>query len=464
MLQRKERGSALLLVVVLVFVIVTLIAAYVGQSVSAARGTSAAEARLQARTAAWSGLNRSLVELDDSCSASQICSHVAAGAPNPCYGNIDGETDDPVVFDLVKNPKGVKQRNLASDQDLFSLDQGTNNPDGWIDFRDETAAAPGIALSRRMSAGTYTVRSRSEGELVTDEGSPSFYPAYRLRAYGTAGGEVAGLEAVVLRQTTRPFQFAAFGTASVTGNGSIVTDSWNSNVTARYTSATPGSQGNLGSNGAVSLQGGSGSVAGTVQSYANQPVPPADVPPPPTGAYSANNVRQTTTFTQSQVVIGTLGLAGSDVVTFVPPPGGIQEVWITGQASVGGNAQIVIQQPAPPAPTGTLRIYLTGPGPYKLAGNGIANDDPRSVPMNLEIESALAVPIAISGGADLTGVIYAPQASLDLSGTAQLMGGVVAQTVTLNAGSFHFDEALPKMVFRTKPIYRIVTLVDVAAR
>jgi len=124
--------------------------------------------------------------------------------------------------------------------------------------------------------------------------------------------------------------------------------------------------------------------------------------------------------------------------------------------------------PAPwspaPAATGTVRFYLTGPGPYKFSGNGIANDDPRAVPLGFQIESATSVPIAISGGADFTGVIYAPKAEVNLSGTAEVMGGVVGATVTLNSGTFHFDEALPKVVFRTRPIYRIATLIEVAAR
>src|SRR4051794_33185634 len=121
MLRTRERGSALLVVVVVIFVIVALTAAYVGQSGSVARGTSSSEARLDARTTAWSGLNRALVELDDSSAASAICSHVAAGSAAACFGNIDGQVDDPAVFDLATNPKGVKQRNLAADLDLFSI-------------------------------------------------------------------------------------------------------------------------------------------------------------------------------------------------------------------------------------------------------------------------------------------------------------------------------------------------------
>ncbi len=465
MRRESDRGTALIVVVVVVLVLVTLMAAYVGQSVTHARGTSVSEGRFEARAAAMSGLNRALLELDDSCSASQICSHVAAGATAPCYGNVDGETSEPLVYQLPARPSGVKQRNLSSDLDLLSLDAGVTGSDGWIDFRDQTVSAPGVAIAKRVHAGAYTVRARAEGALVTDEGSPPFHAVYRVRAYGTARREVAGLEAVVVRQTTRPFQFAAFGDATVVGNGSIVTDSWDSRVSTRYeTAAVHGSKGDLGSNGPVELSGGSGSVAGTVTPQANKPVPDADVPPPPTGAYWAGDVRRTETFSQSQVVIDKMSLAGADLITFAPPPGGVQEVWITKEVSVTGGAQIVIQQPAAPAAPGTVKIYLTGDGPYKFSGNGIANGDARSVPMNLQVISAKAVPIAISGGAHFTGVVYAPKATLDLSGTAQLMGGVVASRVDLNAGTFHFDEALPKMVFRTKPIYRITTLVDLPAR
>jgi Tfp pilus assembly protein PilX len=460
-----ERGTALIVVVVVVLVLVTLMAAYVGQSVSLARGTSATEGRFEARHAALSGLNRALLELDDSCAASQICSHVAAGSTTACFGNVDGTTAVPTVYQYPANPAGVKQRNLPADLDMFSLDAGRSGSDGWIDFRDQTSVTPGVAIARRMQAGAYTVRSRAEGVLVTDEGTPPFYAVYRLRAYGTARREVTGVEAVVVRQTTRPFQFAAFGDATVVGNGSIMTDSWDSRVTTRYDRAVvKGTKGDLGSNGTVDLSGASAAIAGSITSHANKPVPDADVPPPPSGAYWAGDIRRTETFAQSQVVIDKMTLAGSDRITFAPPSGGIQEVWVTKEVSVTGGAQIVIQQPSPPAVPGTVKFYLTGDGPYKFSGNGIANGDERSAPINLQIMSAKAVSIAISGGAHYTGVVYAPEATLDLSGTAQLMGGVVAGRVTLNSGSFHFDEALPKMVFRTRPIYRITTLVDLPAR
>jgi hypothetical protein len=461
----RRRGSALLIVVVVTFMVFALAAAYVSTSVTVSRGTSSSEARLQARTVAWSGLNRALLELDESCSAGAVCSHVAAGDATPCFGNVDGQVDVPGIFDLATNPKGVKNLGLASFQDALDLDHATSTPDGWIDFRDQTLARPGIAVSRRVGGGTYSVRVRPEGALVTDAGPPFFHAAFRIRAYGTAQGESAGLEALVVRETQRPFQFAAFGNATVVGNGSIVTDSWNSNASPRYELApTHGTKGDLGSNGSVALSGGSGSVMGTLTPNAGRTVPDADVPPVPADAYSAGFVNRSRTFTDARVAMSRVNLTGSDVLTFAPPPGGLQEVWITDEASITGGGQIVIQQPPSPALPGTVRIYLSGDGPYKFAGNGIANQDPRSVPMNLQIVSAKPVSLAISGGANLTAVVYAPKASVDLSGTAQLMGGVVGSRVDLNSGTFHFDEALPQMTFRTKPIYRIATLIDVAAR
>ncbi len=461
MLRRRAGGSALLIVVVITFMVVALSAAYVSTSVTASRGVSAAEARFQARAVAWSGLNRAIVELDESCSAAAACSHSIGGVAPACFGNVDGQVDVPSVFDVVLNPKGVKNR--SADADLLDLDHAMAVPDGWIDFRDQTLTRPGIAVARRLGSGVYSVRTRTEGALVTDSGLPYFYAAYRIRAYGSAFGETAGLEALLVRETQRPFRFAVFGNALVTGNGSIYTDSWNSEVSARYeTSPTIGAKGDLGSNGTVDLSGGSGAVNGTIMENAGRSVPDADVPPPPPDAYNSIDIHTSRTLTDPRIVVGDIKLAGGNVLAFVPPPGGLQEVWVTSDADTTGSGVIAVDQPAPPAAPGTVRIYLTGPGPYKFAGNGIANPDPNSRPMNLQIISNVATTIVV--GANFTGVIYAPRANVDLSGTVDLMGGVVAAQVTLNAGNFHFDESLPKMTFRTKPIYRIGALVDLPAR
>lgn len=462
----RARGSALLVVLVVVFLTVTLAALYVATSVNVSRGASAAEARLAARTAAWSGLNRALLELDDSCSAAGICSHSAATPTEPsCFGNCDGEVGQPGIYSLATNPRGVRNRNRPVDLDELDLDKARLASDGWRDFRDQTMARPGTAVSRTAGNGVWSVRTKAEGGLVTTEGLPYFYAAFRVRAYGTARGETAGLEALVVRETSRPFRYAAFGNATVQGNGSIVTDSWDSRVTTRYENApVKGRKGDLGSNGRVSLSGGSGQVSGTITENAEKPVPPADIPSVPSDAYPAGVVRKSETFTQPRVAISKVFLAGSDVLTFAPPSGGVQEIWITDEATITGGGQVVIQQPPAPQAPGTVKLYLNGPGPYKLSGNGVANGGPTATPITLQIISNQAIDIAISGGAHYTGVIYAPNARVDLSGTVDLMGGVVAGTVTLNSGNFHYDEALPEMVFRTRPVYRIATLLELAGR
>lgn len=409
--RRRERGSALVVVVVVILVTITLTAAYVGTSVAVARGTGAAEARCQARLAALSGLHRALVELDDSCAAAAVCSHVAAGGPSPCFGNVDGHVEVLAVHDPVATPRGVRNRFLATDRDWLDLDRAATGPDGWIDFRDQTPSQPAVALSGRIGSGFYTVRTRPEGAPVTGDGTPSFSAAYRVRAYGTASSEVTGVEALVLRETTRPFQ---------------------------------------------------GAVA--IASQAPRPVPGADVPPPAPDAYPAGDVTNAQAFVQPRVAIGALALGSGDAVTFAPPPGGLQEVWLQA-AHVTAGARVVVRQPSSPSACGVLRIYLAGPGPFRFSGNGISNDDPRSAPWNLQLVSDRPASIVLSGGS-FTGVVYAPEAALDLSGTGEgaSVGAVVAASVTLGPGSLRFDGTLASRAFRTRPIYRIATLVDVVAR
>lgn len=184
-------GNALAAAIVTALGLLVAAGIAVSASLRDSHDATAADARLAARTVAWSGLNRALVELE--ASVSGVCSHAAAGDARSCFGNVDGQVDVPSVFDLATNPRGVKNRNLPGERDALDLDGAGIGSDGWIDFRDQTRVRPGVALSRSV-AGLYTVRVREE--------APG---RFRVRAYGSSDGETAGLEALVLRESERPF-------------------------------------------------------------------------------------------------------------------------------------------------------------------------------------------------------------------------------------------------------------------
>ena len=95
--------------------------------------------------------------------------------------------------------------------------------------------------------------------------------------------------------------------------------------------------------------------------------------------------------------------------------------------------------------SGVANIYLNGPPSLKLSGNTTVNESNR--PQNLRF---LGLPsltsVTLSGSAQLVGVIYAPEASVSLSGggsNSGLIGSLVCDSFTLNGGyQIHYDEVL----------------------
>ncbi len=97
----------------------------------------------------------------------------------------------------------------------------------------------------------------------------------------------------------------------------------------------------------------------------------------------------------------------------------------------------------------TLNVYTNGN--LSIAGNGMANDnnDPASTMFWGTATSAQTQDFSISGNGRLTGVVYAPNATVGLNGggTSGLMAGaVVGKTITMNGGTeFHYDDALSRL-------------------
>ncbi len=108
-------------------------------------------------------------------------------------------------------------------------------------------------------------------------------------------------------------------------------------------------------------------------------------------------------------------------------------MFIDGDLSIAGQASFNVS-------TGIiLTIYITGN--ISMAGGGIVN---QGLPTDLIIYASAekGKQIAISGNADLGGVLYAPFSNISAAGNAAIMGEVWGMTVagSGNAG-FHYDEA-----------------------
>jgi Tfp pilus assembly protein PilX len=104
--------------------------------------------------------------------------------------------------------------------------------------------------------------------------------------------------------------------------------------------------------------------------------------------------------------------------------------------SISGQAMIYI------APGGNLQLYVGGPNPCSIAGNGIVNGNASAANCQIYGLPSLTT-LSYTGNASFVGTVYAPEAACTLSGNGAMSGAVVGNTVTVGGnGNFHYDEAL----------------------
>jgi len=112
----------------------------------------------------------------------------------------------------------------------------------------------------------------------------------------------------------------------------------------------------------------------------------------------------------------------------------------TGSAlDVSGNGSIIL------AENSSLTLYVEGD--CKLAGLGLANANRR--PGSCRIwgtsTSVAGQSIQLAGNGALKAVVYAPNADVKLNGNGDIMGAVVAKSITFTGNaSFHYDESLAR--------------------
>lgn len=209
--------------------------------------------------------------------------------------------------------------------------------------------------------------------------------------------------------------------------------------------ATGGAQPQVGPNGLI---GPYGTTAGTKNPDHVSTDFTADFEPEPqpTGGTSIAPITGATTLGNGTYSLASISLSGNgatltisgNVVLHITADEGDDAISVTGQ---GG---IVI------APGGSLIIYTKGD--INLAGNGVMNGGSTMAtanqPKNFQIwgTSTSTSPlqdISIAGNGVLSGIVYAPNATVDINGNGDVMGSVVANDITLTGNAkFHYDESL----------------------
>jgi hypothetical protein len=343
------------------------------------------------------------------------------------------------------------------------------NPGVILTNVDRTANGWGLSsngtygpISRTLSTGTYAVS-------YTTDLCPIIYSA----GSATVPFMSAQLSRVI-RVTTTNLPIFNVGLGAVNGitmNGSgLATDSFNSSSTnlstnGQYTATLASTNGNVGSvNGPVNLgnhtiagnlyvgpsapYSGSGTILGSVYHDLNAAYPDVVLP-----AYNWT------------ISLGSLPIVAPDGNSYnhVFLTSGAYTVDDTGTIYVGTNVSAVVEIIAASwspssvriaggqTNSGQLTVYMLGASTSLGGGvsvdNGIAaNFNYFGLPSNTSI--------TCGGGSSFVGTIYAPEASLTLSGgggggTINLVGACIVNNVTMNGHyAFHYDEALTKYLTR----------------
>jgi hypothetical protein len=383
-----------------------------------------------------------------------------------------------VAFTAVKSHETTDE--VTRTRTFYVADGGVNAAIAEIrSNQDPDNDGLGVLVNKSLNGGTFTTRvflvtagTGTEVTAATPIPQDGSVDEVRIYSQGTFVGVTQTIERVLDASVGGLFDNGLFGDDYLISSGTGYTDSYdsrNGSYASQATNVDPttgrtiaNTNGDIGSNGFVQLNGNvavhgdalagpgetvqvgpNSTVTGTQGSMdAEKYLPPVDSTSGQPTSYST--IPSNRTFTTGTYRLSSLSLAGArsgylnisgDVVLYVD--NGI---------SITGNGRLTL------APGATLTIINTS-GDLLLAGNGIINGtggiggfDP-APPANLQIKTATTGTVRIAGTNDFSGVVYAPNASVQLAGTSQTYGAVVGKTIDMGGTPrFHYDEALGNLV------------------
>jgi len=387
-------------------------------------------------------------------------------------------TTSPVRFNgadvvLSSDPTVASNYPVAAVRDAFvAATQGTLNVD--------SGSVAYTAVARLMSM-------RQINDAFT--GLPVTLQTWEITGTGSVGGVGAArlqVSATIERQDTPIYKYAAFATDNgcdaLKFGGNAHTDSYDSSTYGGVgTPAISASGGNVGTNGNLNEFGNS-QIAGTLStprsgvgacSAANvtaltgnlagvtggivqlsqaiaYPTPPAPNPLPPTTAIS---------FSKNggcPAGAGAYCSASANGATFTPPTA----TTVVTLGNVSANAQAVLHLSAGIYVVNSLslasqvEIVLDGPGPviFQIAGVGVATPldmtggsltNATFNPTQLQFVYGGTGNVKLAGGSTSAALLYAPQATVTITGNADFYGAVVAGKVTdMGTAAIHYDRRL----------------------
>jgi hypothetical protein len=257
------------------------------------------------------------------------------------------------------------------------------------------------------------------------------------------------------------FTYATFGQDFVNISGNGKTDSYNSDLNdGEYGGANISSNGDVGTNGiaagAITLTGnayvdgdvstgsggtirktGNGDFSGEESHESEVVLDPVEVPGDLTSLTNGGNINivgnNSQVWGEGKYKFSSLSLSGNSKLTL----NGNVKIYLTSTASglsITGNGQVIVN--------GTVKIYTDGN--VNISGNGVANNSYHKLPTNFKLYgTSTASDVQISGNGALRGTVYAPEASIRVTGNGDIFGYLIGKSFTdTGNGTIHYDEAL----------------------
>jgi len=402
-------------------------------------------------------------------------------------------------FDMAKNPVAYNGRPVL----LSAMDGvSANYPDSTVQSAFDSALRnrplPGMGVNATYGVTAKLLRMQVISAAFS--GSPQTLQTWEITSQGNIAGVRNAQFQVVLRieRTGRPLlNYGAFATATgcatliLSGGG--VSDSFDSSQ-GSYAATHQNSNGNIGSNGNISLSGGGGVLVygtaetpntGTGTCNTSSPnaitlgggatvsgglvqLPQSVVYPPPSAPSPAPPTTSQNIRNNCATIAGCTTDNGSSG-PFHLAPGSY------GNASLGGGKILHLQAGTYnfnslslsggsilTVDSGPVMIHLAGAGlssstaALDFSGGGIAN--PSQTPSDLQILYGGSNPVKFSGGSDAYAILYTPGAPVTIGGGGDLYGAVVGSTINNSGGtSIHYDRSLQTTNFCQAGSYQAIS-------
>ena len=420
----------------------------------------------EALLAAESGIDLAIVELRKSLYP----------APNYAWSGWTNSPGDNVTgYELTTVPNaGLNGTPMTIETNVDAPAQLINPTNSWQYYRIRTVGTIPITGPARASDNPQDTKLRRLS-LRFERFTNGLLSAHALPtdANGNPKPQVSRrIEAIVQPVSAFDQAIMSVGVVDMT-NQNIVVDSYNSSdptkstnglydVAKRQENGDVATDGQLIDAGNAHIYGDVATNAGTVSGAANitgtertdfyqEPIP-VGAPTWSATNSSVTSVNGTTTITASptqgspasRYVLTGISLSGGKTLTIAGNPNGSQtyvEIYVTGDISVNGTGQIIIQ------PGVSATIYFAGN--VDISGNGIlnSNNQPGDLMLyGIQPPDGGSEHVNFGGNTQITASIYAPGHDVTINGAGtngHVYGSIIGKTVTMTGVSnLHYDESL----------------------